>query len=205
MLTKNHILEQSKLLFFELGIANTRLQQIADAAGISVGNLAYHYKNKEAIVEAVYENLFEELTSILSQYVVSTGLDGFDKQFSDLYFFFTNNQFTFNNTWEIERNHPQIQANWLSVNNKILQQLKQRLITCVQSGLFKPEPIRGEYELLLQNMLIVINSWIPQQILRKKPVSDRLYKKSLWGLLYPNFTPKGINAFKETIVPKGFS
>ena len=85
--TKNRIIAESKVLFFELGIANTRLQQIADASGISVGNLAYHFKNKEAIVETVYENLFEELSVILSQYITQTTIEAFDKQFSSLYFF----------------------------------------------------------------------------------------------------------------------
>ncbi len=205
MPTKNHIILQSKQLFFQQGIANTRLQQIADAVGISVGNLAYHYKNKEAIVEAVYENLFEELAAILSQYGVHTGFEGLDKQFSDLYFFFTNNQFTFNNNWEIERSHPEIQSRWLSVNTKILNQLKQRITNCVQIGLLKPEPFKGEHELLCQNILIIVNHWIPQQILQKKPVSEKLYKKSLWGILYPNFTAKGQTAFQQTIVPKGLN
>lgn len=204
MFTKNNILSHSKLLFFEQGIANTRLQQIADAAGISVGNLAYHFKNKEAIVEAVYENIFEELSAILSQYLVHPGLEGFDKQFSDLYYFFEKNQFTFNNTWEIERNHPQIQAEWLSVNNKILQQLKRKINLSIQNGLLKPEPFKGDYDLLVQSLLIIINNWIPQQILRKKLVTEQLYKKSLWGLLYPNFTSKGVTTFNQTIVSNGF-
>ncbi|MER3127531.1 TetR/AcrR family transcriptional regulator, partial [Bacillus pumilus] len=61
--TKENIISVSQQLFYEFGIANTRLQQIADAAEISIGNLAYHYKNKDAIVEAVYNNLFTELTA----------------------------------------------------------------------------------------------------------------------------------------------
>ena len=202
--TKNKIIAESKVLFFEMGIANTRLQQIADAAGISVGNLAYHFKNKEAIVETVYENLFEELSTILSQYITQTTIEGFDKQFSSLYFFFKQNRFTFNNTWEIERNHPQIQSEWLAVNNKILQQLKRRIQVCQQQGLFKPEPFKGNYDILAQNLLILINSWIPQQTLRNKPVTEKLYKTCLWSLLYPNFSEKGISVFNEIIVPESF-
>ena len=68
--TKQRIIGVSETLFFEQGIANIRLQQIADAAEISVGNLAYHFKNKDAIVVAVYENLFSELSNILSQFLM---------------------------------------------------------------------------------------------------------------------------------------
>ena len=56
--TKQRILEAAVFLFNREGVANVRLQQIADETGISVGNLAYHFKNKEAIVSAVYEYLF---------------------------------------------------------------------------------------------------------------------------------------------------
>lgn len=44
--TKLKIIKGAQELFFENGIANIRLQQIADSSGISVGNLAYHLKIK---------------------------------------------------------------------------------------------------------------------------------------------------------------
>jgi AcrR family transcriptional regulator len=202
--TKEKIIAESKDLFFATGIANTRLQQIADACSISVGNLAYHFKNKEAIVEAVYDNLFEELSSILSQYINHKHLQGFDILFSRLYFFYEHNRFTFNNTWEIERNHPEIQKEWLTVNNKILQQLKRKIQVCQQDEIFKPEPLKGNYDLLAHSLLILINSWIPQQILRQMPVTEKLYKNCLWNLLYPNFSKKGASIYHEIIVPERF-
>lgn len=199
--TKARIIEVAEKLFFEEGIANIRLQQIADGAGISVGNLAYHFKNKEAIVAAVYENLFTELASILSQYLVYPQFSGFDKQFSALHRFFVNNSFTSNNSWEIERNYPDIQKDWLSLNNKILLQLKKRIDYNTENGYFKKEPYKGAYEILAQQLLLTINCWIPQQTLRGKPVKEELYKRALWGVLYPHFSEKGIREFEQTIAP----
>jgi hypothetical protein len=51
--TKQKILNTSIRLFNEDGMANVPLQQIAKEIGISPGNLAYHFKNKEAIIEAM--------------------------------------------------------------------------------------------------------------------------------------------------------
>ena len=42
-MTKDKILIEARQLFYDEGITNVRLQQIADKTGISVGNLAYHY------------------------------------------------------------------------------------------------------------------------------------------------------------------
>jgi AcrR family transcriptional regulator len=202
--TKEKIIEVCESLFFEQGIANIRLQQIADGAGISVGNLAYHFKNKDAIVTAVYENLFAELSGILSQYIVYQQLSGFNKQFSALYEFYHKNNFTFNNQWEIQRNYPEIQQEWLSAMNKILLQLKKRIEYNVENGFFKPEPWKGAYDNLTQTILLGINCWIPQQMLRNRPVKEELYKKNLWTMLYPCFTDKGIREFEQTVVPEIF-
>jgi len=200
MYTKAKILDACKNLFFEQGIANTRLQQIADGVGISVGNLAYHFKNKEAIVEALYENLFSELSDILSRYISAPGFEGLDRQFTDLYIFNTHHSYTFNNLWEIARYYPDIESEWISLNSKINMQLKRRIESCTRAKLLKPEPIASAYDQLAQNLLILINSWIPQQMLRNKPVTEELYKRALWLTIYPYFTPEGISSYNEVIV-----
>lgn len=199
--TKARIIRVAQDLFYSEGIASIRLQQIADAAEMSVGNLAYHFKNKEAIVEAVYENLFTELADILSQYIIYQQFSGFDKQFSALYFFYANHPFTSNNSWEIERNFPAIQKEWHSLNNKILLQLKKRIEYNADNGFFKPEPYKGAYEMLAQNLLLTINCWIPQQNLRGKPVKEEAYKRALWNQLYPNFSEKGTHEYEQSIQP----
>ncbi len=199
--TKSRILDIAEKMFFSEGIANIRLQQIADATGISVGNLAYHFKNKEAIVAAVYDNLFSELGQILSRYIVYQQFSGFDKQFSALYSFHSNNTFVSNNSWEIERGYPDIQKEWHLLNNKILLQLKKRIEYNTENGYFRKEPYKGAYEMLAQSLLLTINCWIPQQTLRGKPVKEDLYKRALWNLLYPNFTDRGIKEFEQSIAP----
>lgn len=66
--TKLRILEVSRILFNEEGLSSTRLQQIADACKISVGNLAYHFSTKEVIAEKLIEQASEELMHLLKNY-----------------------------------------------------------------------------------------------------------------------------------------
>lgn len=58
MKTKEHILSTALQLFNEQGTAGISTNHIAEAAGISPGNLYYHYRNKEAIIRALFEQLF---------------------------------------------------------------------------------------------------------------------------------------------------
>jgi len=64
MTTKEKIISSSIRLFNEHGLVNVRLQQIADDVGISVGNVAYHFYSKEAIIEKIVTQLSEILKPI---------------------------------------------------------------------------------------------------------------------------------------------
>ncbi len=200
--TKEKILNIAEKLFYEYGIANVRLQQIADEANISVGNLAYHFKNKEAIVNAVYDDLLDDLSRVLGTYMQQDNLSDFDTQFSNLFIFFKNKNYFLNNLWEIERTYPPIKAEWENINNKLLIQLKKRIEFNVRKGLIQPEIFKGTHEFLAQSLLLTITYWIPQQMLRGKLVKEDQFKKALWNLLLPHFTSKGLKEFNEIIVPE---
>jgi|LauGreDrversion4_2_1035121.scaffolds.fasta_scaffold05357_4 AcrR family transcriptional regulator len=202
--TKQKILNESKKLFFEVGIANTRLQQIADASSMSIGNLAYHFKNKESIVEAAYENLFDELSNILAKYITNSPLQAIDELFTGLYHFYDNNRFTFNNIWEIERNHPLIQEQWLSVNRKILQQVSSKLLSSQKLDLLKEEQFKGQINMISNNLHVIIIFWLPQRFTQNQQVSERLFKKNLWSILYPFLTVRGQENFHQNINSKYF-
>ena len=53
--TKQYIKDHALKLFNQSGFVNVRLQHIADAAFISVGHLAYHFKNKDSIINELYD------------------------------------------------------------------------------------------------------------------------------------------------------
>ncbi len=60
MKTKARILDAALTLFNQQGTATVSTNHIAEAAGISPGNLYYHYHNKEEIIRAIFERLFAE-------------------------------------------------------------------------------------------------------------------------------------------------
>ena len=195
--TKHRILQNSEKLFFEHGIANVRLQQIADITGISVGNLAYHFKNKETIVEAVYENLMEDVSDILVNKNTFKGLQKFDSKFSNLYQFMRNKKFYFINFWEIKRNYPDVNEKIRRVNNKILLKLRKQITDNVKNGVFKKETYKGAHNLLAGSLLLSINTWLPQQLLNEKRIVEKDFKNFLWGHLYPHLSEKGIEEFNS--------
>jgi AcrR family transcriptional regulator len=198
--TKERIRRVAEKLFFEEGIGNVRLQQIADETGISVGNLAYHFKNKDALVQVVYDKLFEDFSKILSNYLQLPDLRDFDQLFELLYHFYTKHSFYINNIWEIERSYPDIKKSWSGFNQKIILQIEKRIEYNFQRGVLLSEPYQGTYHHLAESIWININCWIPQQFLQGKKTTLNLYLRAIWNLLIPYLTPKGRMEY-ETKVP----
>lgn len=58
--TKTRILDAALKLFNELGTANVTTNHIAEALGMSPGNLYYHYRNKAEIVRALFARITAE-------------------------------------------------------------------------------------------------------------------------------------------------
>ncbi len=65
MKTRDKILFTSLLLFNEEGEPNVTTVDIANEMDISPGNLYYHFKGKDVIIQTLYGNFETELTEIL--------------------------------------------------------------------------------------------------------------------------------------------
>lgn len=59
-LTKHNILQKATELYNESGTASVSMNALAEACGISAGNLQYHYKAKEDIIRAILEDMYRE-------------------------------------------------------------------------------------------------------------------------------------------------
>jgi AcrR family transcriptional regulator len=59
--TQNRILDTALALFNEKGVSKVSVNRIADAGGISRGNLHYHFRTKEEIVTALFDRMAEDM------------------------------------------------------------------------------------------------------------------------------------------------
>jgi AcrR family transcriptional regulator len=189
--TKNRIIESAIRLFNEYGMANVRLQQIADESGISVGNLAYHFKNKEAIVLAVYEHLFDEFSGILSQYLQGPDLLDFEAQLEQYYVFFTDYRFQVIDLFNLELSYTSVIEQWRLLMSKMLMQVRKRLDYLVRSKIMVPEPFPGVYDTLSNNIWATTLFWLPQQMLKGMPSDVDTFKRSIWAQISPYLTALG--------------
>ncbi len=199
--TKIKILNASVRLFNENGIDSVRLQQIADESEISVGNLAYHYKSKEVLIDAVYERIFEEFNEIFRQYLKRHDLADFDMQISIYYTFFSRNRFYLCEFFKANNSTASHYLQWQNCTAKMLLQLKSRLLFMVKKNELLPEKEPGQYEMLAEQIWMSLVFFIPKSNMIGQNYDEISYKKNIWNLLRPHFGPDGLEEFRVLIVP----
>ena len=66
-LKRDRLIEAAKSLFYQQGVTATTLADIAQQAEVPLGNVYYHFRTKEALLEAVIQVHLQELQSLFAQ------------------------------------------------------------------------------------------------------------------------------------------
>jgi len=69
--TREALSEAALELFYQQGVANTSLADIAGAAGVPTGNVYYHFRSKEALVEAVIDKRTQQPKTLFAEGIVN--------------------------------------------------------------------------------------------------------------------------------------
>ncbi len=198
--TKQKILEASLQLFNQNGISNVRLQQIADEAGISVGNLAYHFNNKEAITECLITKVIDSLQELLRHYGKYASLKDLDFFFSEFYQLCNQHSFFNIDIFEIKRNFPAFYDLLKPLFNKVKLQLERHFDLCLQQRLLSKE---ADLKTIASHVwLLMFFIQANGQLSEKELTTENSYRKKLWDYIRLHFTEKGKDEYAVSIEPE---
>lgn len=204
--TKQKILDAALKLFNVDGLVNVRLQHIADEAFVSVGNLAYHYANKEAIVMALFTELAKQQKEVLAEYRTVPLFDYMDRLFRHIFALQQRYIFYYLDALEISRAYPEIAAVRRQHLDWQITQLQYMLDFNVSRGAMIAEPLEGIYHKLAVQIWMNSELWPMQRTVRGMPVEElENYRMTLWALCYPYFTGVGQLEYQQMLnAPEGF-
>ncbi|MEL6590108.1 MAG: TetR/AcrR family transcriptional regulator [Bacteroidota bacterium] len=195
--TKEKILEQSLLLFNQNGLKQTTLQTIADAIPISVGNLAYHYKNKNEIVAAHTVKLNARLQEALSHYRNFPGMIDFQLQLNHILETTAEYRYLFVNLGEVQRLFPETFT--------VIQTFAQKLVTQIESRLEYQQEKQALYPIPLTSIQHLAKTLSSQIVLAQSSIllfpDTQEFFVAFWELVYPHFTPQGEQEWRQHILP----
>lgn len=166
--TKEKIITSAIDLFNRKGVADVTLRDIADKAGISIGNLAYHFKNKDAIILELYRQMEEERNALLSKVQFIPSFENIHEQVVSILELSLKYKFFYVSTLYIVRSYPFIAKLHREYINSHIAYIKAMLDYSVGVGNLHPETVPGYYQRLSEVVWSTLNFWLLQEEIRGK-------------------------------------
>jgi len=194
--TQEKILRNAIQLFNTKGVSNVRLQDIAKKAGISAGNLSYHYKLKKDLIEGVLDYMAESFKEMSSQNMAHVEKNDYTAVVKNYLGFQIRHRFFHRDILEISSFDPAAKELFENQMEQVINFTKNGMYLAIGKGFVKPEPHEGHYHFFAKNSWAILNSWlVEREILGEEKVSMHQVMLAIWEAHYPYFTEKGQKEF----------
>jgi len=197
--TKDKIIDTAHRLMNEKGAPNVTLRQIATEMGISQGNLNYHFRKKEEIIEALYYRLFEEANKELAKLATAEiNLDFFFESFRSGMESLYEYRFFMVDINQVMRENPSIHQHFMEIERFRNQAYLYAFTLAVQNGIMRPADFEGEYEHLAERIRIFSDFWLASADLYAMKEKETILEKHFQlykDMLYPYLTKDMQQAF----------
>lgn len=205
--TKNNIINKARALFNQHGFGQVTLRMIANELSMSCGNLNYHFKKREDILEVLYfemaevfdkriESLTETELSIVHLYKeVETSMER-------MYIY----RFFWTDIYNILRINPTIKEHFQSVYEQRIQGCLFLFQAFQAEGLLQAEKYKKEQQQLAEQLIHFGNTWWYGTALYAPNLTENIRKgaNQYLAILYPYLTHKGQEELRG-IMPQFFA
>ncbi len=162
MKKRDQILATALRLFNDSGTAAVSTNHIAEAQGISPGNLYYHFSNKEEIIRELFEQQFARADGL---YVFTEG------QTPSLDHLLCFVRATFEMNWDFRfmyreliallRRDAELQARWVAVRERGFEGFTQLMQAFVAAGVLRAPKDKAEVLRLAELCWLISEFWLP--------------------------------------------
>jgi AcrR family transcriptional regulator len=194
--TKEIILESALKLFNSENVDHVTVRNVAKKAGISHGNLCYHFPNIESLVENLYKRLVseldEEFNKMTGQQMSLAVLHASSAvTFRLLYKY----KFLMLDFVRVMRKSKYIRDHYRQLYRSRKDQFRVMTGWMLKQGYLKPEIYPGHYEKVIEQLFIIGDFWIASsEILFEGKEKDKLdyYIDIVNQVMMPYLTEKAL-------------
>ncbi|MDX2304477.1 MAG: TetR/AcrR family transcriptional regulator [Microscillaceae bacterium] len=190
--TRYKIIEFATQLFNREGFGSISLHELAKQMEMSRGNLTYHFKDKDALLEAIVEEMWQKLETEKRE---SREFPSFKNLHHTARLYYKIQQeFSFIFLDQHVLNHPVLKSRFREITTQVIEDNKAAIAFAIRVGNLKPEPLPGAYNHIAFITWMLSFYWLSQQVIRGERTGEES-EKMIWSLLIPHFTEKGMQAF----------
>jgi len=201
--TNEKIVDTALQLFNSYGLSKVTLRTIAKELGISQGNLNYHYKKRDDIIEALYFQLVKNIDeSIAQNKLEEVGLQLLFNSSTAIMNNFYEYRFFLLDFVQIMRENKTIKKHYL----KLVETRKEQFIglfkLLTKYGIMRKEVLPNEYVFLYNRFQILGDFWISSAEVVNAGVTKKVileYTEIINQSIYPYLTVKGREAYQSLV------
>lgn len=188
--TRSEILKTAQQLFNERGYHEVTTRDIAETLGISKGNLTYHFKKKEEIIEALLSDgpPSQPLAAPEDLAQLNAFFEDIQRVVHEFAFYF----------WH----HAQLAETSATISNLQRDAFANKSTTLASSlrvlqkkGLVRGEGYEGEYACAINAVMLASIYWVPYSKLRGESLAHGFLRQA-WAAFRPLLSAQGLTALQ---------
>jgi len=161
MTTKDKIIKSAIKLFNEKGTKAVTTNHIAAAAGISPGNLYYHFRNKEDIIREIFEEIVaftEKGSSYGSGFRVKPSIENMEAVFKRILTLQWEYRFLYREFNALLNRDKELRSAIIRDQKKRLMEVKKSIADFINAGIFR-DMDDSEIEFVKTSLWIIGTYW----------------------------------------------
>jgi AcrR family transcriptional regulator len=195
--TKEKILDAALKLYNQRGVNKATLRDISQEAGISPGNLAYHYPSHDQIVAELFRRMERERAEILMGVQQIPSFENINRQIGPLLTIAWRYRMFHLDAIALARMYPDIAKQQRQYFDHSIKYVKAVIDYSVGSGNMRPEARPSQYLRLAHTVWMLMTFWPQQATLRgAKGLETEALRRHIWDLVIPFLTEKGLKHFQ---------
>jgi len=192
--TRDKIISVAIEEFNARGYAAVNLRELSEIIGLSRGNLTYHFKDKVTLLEAIVNEMWDNISADRSKTFELPSFENMRQRTKLYYRFQKRYAFIF---LDIQvQTHPAVHERFKEMIEETIENYMQMVALGIQLGTVKEEAVPGTYKSLGHAVWMTSFYRLAQQ--QTRGISEEEDSEMLiWGLILPHLTKKGLKAFKK--------
>jgi AcrR family transcriptional regulator len=194
--TRKKILDAALQLFNSRNVDQVTIRDVAAKAGISHGNLCYHFPNIESLVENLYLQLASEQDELFKRMTAKeASLETLKSSSLESLTMLYRYKFLMLDFVTVMRKNKTIRDHYRDLYKLRKDQFRSVFAWMISQGYLKPEVYPGHYDKVIEQLFIVGDFWMASaEILYEGKEKEKVshYADIIDQVLFPYLTP---NAF----------
>lgn len=158
--TQSRIIQTALELFNACGTSAVSTNRIAEACGISKGNLHYHFRNKQEIIQFIFRQIVDEMNSGWYQDHLQPTIRHMAEMFARQLFLIYDYRFFYREMPALLRSDPLLLRRYRENRSKRIQALEQFFSELDKQGALHLNGNRALISSLVQSTWIISDNWL---------------------------------------------